>query len=216
MPALKSTDARLYRRWVLHCTAGELIGFGGIPVIGGALAFMLTQSLSTEVRAAIIYVVAVAGGFGEGAVLAWFQLRVLGSVFPTLQRRAWLRSTALAAALAWSLGYLTPTLDDIFGIPPAAQIAIWIPAGCIILISIGYAQARVLRDVVARPARWVTSNVLGWLAGLIWTFALPALLPETAPIAVWIGTFVVAGVLMGLTVGLVTGFTLLRLAGERA
>ena len=71
------TDSRLtrYRRWVFVCTAGELLGFGGIPVLGGALAIWLTSDLPEAARSLTLFLVAVFGGLGEGAVLALFQLR---------------------------------------------------------------------------------------------------------------------------------------------
>ena len=81
----------------------------------------------------------------------------------------------------------------------------------LILVSIGAAQAWVLRRLVEKPHQWLMANALGWLTGLPWTFVLPALLPETAPLGVWVVTFVIAGVLMGLTVGLVTGVALLKM-----
>jgi hypothetical protein len=106
---------------------------------------------------------------------------------------------------------LAPSLDDVFGLSPTIQIAIWIPAACLILVSIGGAQAWALRGIIERPQRWLAANVCGWLAGLPWTFILPALLPDGTRIEFWIATFAVAGVLMGLTAGLVTGVFLLRL-----
>lgn len=201
----------LFRRWILYCTVGELVGFGGIPVLGGAIVFSLTAELPSESRSLVLYAVAAVGGLGEGAVLAWFQLRVLHERFPTLDARQWIVATALAASVAWMLGMLAPTLDDVLRVSPATQLAIWIPASVLILLSIGAAQAWVLRQVVERPKRWITANVLGWLLGLTWTFALPALLPDSTSVVVWIATFVLAGMLMGLTVGVVTGFTLVRL-----
>jgi len=209
---MSPASSSLYRRWILYCTLGELVGFGGIPVLGGALAFWLTADLPPDLRSLLLYGVAVIGGLGEGAVLAWFQLRVLRQIFPQLNGRRWAQATAVAACLAWLLGYLAPTLDDLFGISPAAQIAIWIPAGIVILLSIGTAQAWVLRDVTQRPHRWIVGNVLGWLLGILWTFVLPAMVPENAPMMVWVSTFVLAGILMGLTVGIVTGRVLVRLA----
>jgi len=208
---MDAANALLYRRWVVACTAGELIGFGGIPVLGAALALALTQSLPPGGRSIVLYVVAVAGGLGEGAVLALFQYHVLGLLLPALRKRAWVMATAGAAALAWACGMLAPLLDDLVGLTATAQVAIWVPASVLILISIGGAQAWALRGSVEKPQRWLLANVLAWLAGLPWTFVLPALLPETAPMTVWIATFVVAGVLMGLTVGLVTGIAVLRL-----
>ena len=204
-------DAALYRRWVFACTAGELIGFGGIPVLGAALALMLTQGLAPEVRSVTLYAVAVVGGLGEGAVLAWFQLLVLGAHLRQLSRRRWIGATAAAAAFAWACGMIAPLLDDLVGLAPAMQVAIWVPASVAILVSIGGAQAWALRGVVEAPWHWLVANVIAWLAGLPWTFVLPALLPESAPMPVWIGTFVLAGVLMGLTVGLITGLAVTRM-----
>lgn len=206
-----STPSTVYRQWIFYFMCGELVGFGGIPVLGGALAIHLTASISPDLRSLLLYAVAIVGGLGEGAVLAWFQLRVLRQLIPALSSRRWMLATAIAASIAWMLGYLAPTLDDLFGISPITQIAIWIPAGVLILFSIGIAQAVVLRDFIEQPRRWVTVNALGWLLGLPWTFILPAMVPEDAPVIVWISTFILAGVLMGLTVGAVTGRLLMEL-----
>jgi len=204
--------SRIYRQWILNFTCGELVGFGGIPVLGGVLAIQLTGSMSPDLRSLLLYAVAIVGGLGEGAVLGWFQLRVLRQVLPELRGRRWILATAVAASVAWMLGYLAPTLDDLFDISPLLQIAIWIPAGILILLSIGTAQAWVLREFTDRPRRWIAANALGWLLGLPWTFVLPALVPEQASPLVWIAAFVVAGVLMGLTVGAVTGRLLIQLS----
>ena len=108
--------------------AVELIGFGALPVAGAAMALALTDGLSPDVRTLLLYAVAVIGGCGEGAVLAWFQLRVLRDVLPDIDARRWVLYTAAAAGGAWALGMLAPTLDDLFGISAAAQLAIWLPA----------------------------------------------------------------------------------------
>lgn len=205
-----SARKQLWRRWVVAFTAGELVGFG-VPVLGAAAGLALTQSLDPSTRALALYLIAVIGGLGEGAVLAWFQLRVLKPWLPALDPRRWLCATAIAAACAWACGMLAPTLDDLYGLSAATQIAIWIPASIIILLSIGSAQAWALAGVVERHRRWIGANVLGWLAGLPWTFVLPALLPPEAPAAAWITTFVLAGALMGATAGTVTGGFLVRL-----
>ena len=214
----RGVDARrsVWVRWTIAITLGELIGFGGIPVPGAAIALWLTDNLEPSARSLVLYGVAVAGGLGEGAVLGWFQMRVLSRLLPRLDSRQWILATAAAAGFAWALGMLAPTLDDLIGLNTAAQIAIWIPAGILILLSIGSAQAWVLRRIVERSSRWIVANVLGWLAGLPWTFALPAALPESAPPQVWIAAFVVAGVLMGVTAGAVTGVALLRLVPRHA
>jgi len=209
---MASTVPNLWRRWVVAFTLGELIGFGGLPVVLGTAAFALTDGLPTPTRSLLLYVVAIVAGFGEGIVLGWFQLRVLRACLPKINGKRWLVATGAAAAFAWACGMLAPTLDDLIGLSPAIQIAIWIPAGVLILLSIGLAQAYVLRGVVAQPRRWIVANVLGWIAGLPWTFVLPALLPDDSPGYVWITTFAIAGTLMGATAGSVTGVALRRLA----
>ncbi|HKI82116.1 MAG TPA: hypothetical protein VKA04_10755 [Pseudodesulfovibrio sp.] len=54
---------------MVACTVGELVGFGGIPVLGGVIALWLTGGLQAGERSLVLYVVAVLGGLGEGAVL---------------------------------------------------------------------------------------------------------------------------------------------------
>lgn len=201
---------------MLLCTSGELVGFVGVPVLGGAFALWLTSGVETATRSLLLYAVAVAGGFGEGAVLASFQLKVLTEIIPDVSKRRWILSTGLAAAFAWACGMLAPTLDDVLGISTRVHITIWVPASILILISIGSAQAWVLRNLVDNPGSWIAANSLGWLAGLPWTFVLPALLPDNAPTTWWIATFAIAAILMGLTVGLVTGRFLLRLRPTQA
>lgn len=201
----------LWRRWIVAFTLGELVGFAGIPAIGGIIAMAATADLEPAMRALTLYAVAVIGGLGEGTVLSLFQACVLRHWWPGLELRRWVGATAAAAALAWACGMLAPTLDDLIGLSATTQIAIWLPAGLFILCSIGAAQAWAIRGLVAQPRRWLLANVLGWLAGLPWTFVLPALVPESAPPAVWAATFGVAGLLMGITVGAVTGAFLVRM-----
>ena len=208
---MASNSADLYWRWVLACTVGEIIGFVGLPVLAGAAVLALTGDFDPALRSIILYATSAVGGLGEGAVLALFQLRVLRRHLTHLDGRRWVLYTACAASFAWLCGMLAPLLDDLFGLTPATQIAIWLPASVLILLSIGTAQSWVLRDVIKRPHRWIMANVTGWLLGLPWTFLLPALLPDNAPMPVWLSTFLVAGVLMGLTVGLVTGRLVIKL-----
>lgn len=203
--------SKIWRQWVINFTLGELIGFGGIPVLGGVSVLSITSNLGSDAQSLALYIVGIVGGFGEGAVLAWFQMRVLHGYLPQVEDSRWICATAAAASFAWAVGMLAPTLDALIGLSVTMQIAIWLPASLLILFSIGVAQAWVLNGKVEKPQRWITGNVIGWLAGLPWTFVLPALLPESAPMPVWVGTFAIAGVLMGVSAGAITGFVLIRL-----
>ena len=208
--AIIPEQAALWRRFVVAVTLGELIGFGGLPIAGGFVAMAFTDTLATGPRALVLYFVSIIGGFAEGAMLAWFQWRVLRSMWPALDLRRWIGHTGLAAALAWAFGMLPPTLDDMFGLSTAVQVGLWIVATLVILPSIGWAQSLVLRSHVADARGWIGANVLGWLLGLPWTFVAPALLPDDAPHWAFALAFIVAGALMGATVGAVTGRWLIR------
>lgn len=212
---MTSDERRLFGRWVRAFTLGELIGFGLLPALGGTLAYAASEGLAPTTRAVALYGVAVVGGLGEGAVLAWFQLGPLSEVFPALSRRRWVLHTAAAASVAWALGMLGPTLDEVTPLPVAAQVALGVASGVLILLSIGFVQARLLRPHTERSGAWLTANVVGWLLGLPFTFLAPALLPDDAPPLVFAGAFAIGGVLMGATVGAVTGVALLRLARTR-
>jgi hypothetical protein len=204
----------LFRRWVVAFTLGELIGFGLIPAVGGFLATVATEEMPRTPRALLLYAFAIIAGFGEGWVLARFQLHVLCEPFPKLDRRSYSLATGLAASIAWAAGMLTPTLDDIVGLPVPVTIALWVTAAMIILPSIGLAQARVLREHVSRPGRWVVANVVGWLVGLPWTFVLPAIVPDDAPAGAFVVAMIAGGTLMGASAGAVTGIWLSRMVRE--
>ena len=205
----------LLRRWVVAFAVGELVGFGLLPAMLGALAFELTGGMNATPRALLLYLVAIVTGFGEGAVLALFQLRVLRGVFPDLDARGFVVATGTAASVAWAAGMLVPTLDDVVGLSTPIQIGLWVAAAVVILPSIGIAQAWALRGVVERPGRWIVGNVLGWLLGLPWTFVLPALVPDGAPIGAFVAAMIVGGAVMGATAGAVTGVFLGRLVPTR-
>ncbi|MCC6876834.1 MAG: hypothetical protein IT378_21195, partial [Sandaracinaceae bacterium] len=106
---------------------------------------------------------------------------------------------------------LAPTLDEIVPLATWMHVAIVVPASIFILLSIGGVQARLLSRYVPSAWRWLLANVLGWLLGLPWTFVLPALVPDGAPIAVHALALAAGGVLMGATTGAITGLWVLRL-----
>src|SRR3990172_5456371 len=90
---------RLWRRWVVAVTLGELVGFT-IPSIVGGVAWALAAP------PVVLYATLVCAGAGEGAGLASAQWIVLREALPTLAARRWIAATSAAAAIAWSLGLL--------------------------------------------------------------------------------------------------------------
>jgi hypothetical protein len=205
----------LWRRWFVTVAIGESLAFCLIPALGGALAWWATGGMGPSSRALILYGVAIVAGFGEGALLAVFQSRVLAEEIYEFPKRRWLLGTSLAAGAAWAAGTLAPTLDDLVGLATWAQIAIWIPAGIFILLSIGGVQTLILKGVIyGRQSRWLTANVIGWLLGLPWTFVLPMLMPDDAPGWIFGVAMGAGGILMAITVAAITGMALVTLLRE--
>ncbi|MEI5585390.1 MULTISPECIES: hypothetical protein [unclassified Agromyces] len=195
-------------RWVGLTVVGEGVGFL-VPVTG----FWLAASLGLPAWST--WAVLVVAGAGEGALLGLGQSLALRGTRAAVPVGRWVAATAAAASVAWSIGMLPPTLDDL-GMPldfgaPVTWIAVGV-GGLVLLATIPVAQWPVLRAAgITRAWRWIPLNMAAWLVGLVFTFLPSPFVDEsTAPAAVFAG-FAVAGVLMALTVAIVTGWGLRRM-----
>ncbi|MEO3784512.1 hypothetical protein ABGB12_14340 [Actinocorallia sp. B10E7] len=146
---------RLWARWTLAVTAGEVTGFLVPAAVGAATA---------DASQFVQLVSLVAAGAVEGTLLGVSQGWVLRGMLPELPLGRWVRLTALAAACAWLLAMIPASLGGT--VPTAALIALMVPAGIAVLLSIGYVQWRVLRDLLPHAGRWIPGTAAGWLAGL--------------------------------------------------
>lgn len=196
-------------RWVVHATFGEFVGFMVPMSVWGALA---TAGLGD----AALYLPVVLAGAGEGAVLGWAQSRVLRDELTGFERGEWVRNTALAACVAWSLGMMPGMLSDSFGdrVPDVLLAIIGVSAVPVMLFSIGWAQSLVLRRHVAAAGRWVTVNALAWFAGLPFTFIALAAAPDDT--AARIACAAIGGLAMAAVVALLTGLVLRGLIEGRS
>jgi hypothetical protein len=185
-------------------TAGECVGFG-VPAAVGALLFALDAPQLAMVGPLV------AAGAVEGAVLGAAQAHVLRDALPTLAPARWIRATAAAAAVAWACGMLPNAIADTAGWGTPAVIAMWIPAGVVILLSIGGAQALVLRDHIEGAGWWLPANIGAWMVGVSAVFAAMTLVDEESP--AWAMGLVAAagGLAMAAIVAAVTGWALTRL-----
>jgi hypothetical protein len=191
-----------FRRWVTATTIGELLGFA-IPALAGA------GSAAAGVRPAAATALLVAAGAGEGTVLGWAQSRALRRDLPALPARSWIAATAAGAVIAWLIGMTPSTFyDQLSQLPAPLLMTLAVPAGLLLLATIGTAQWLVLRRHVRRAGVWIAANALGWLAGLVVVFAVLAAAPSEALVAVY---GVAGGLAMGATVALVTGPFMVRL-----
>lgn len=196
------------RRWILATTLGEMLAFL-TPAFVGSVAY--------DWHAELFFVVMVAAGLVEGAVLGAAQSLVLAREFLGFSRSAWAVVTALGAGAAWFLGMLPSTTYPLWqDWSPAVLLPLGLVMGLALVSSIGFAQWLVLRRHVARSRTWVPVNALAWLVGLGLLFAVATpLWREGQSTAVVIGIGAVGAFVMALTVAVVTGLWLARLVHPR-
>ncbi len=217
-PRLPSTaqPQLLRERWILACIAGEILGFGLFPVLLGSGVIYALSNQSQVEQALGLYIASIFLGFAEGAVLASFQYTVLVRALPQLPRVLWVTATGFAAATAWALGMLQPTLDALLELPTWLSIVLWVVAALLVLPIIGVAQAYTLHRASIRGGRhWIGYNVAAWLSGLPWTVVAPSLLPDDSPTWHFAIALVAGGVLMAISFAVVTSFGLGKL-GDRS
>ncbi|NEW43249.1 hypothetical protein GV794_05175 [Nocardia cyriacigeorgica] len=149
---------RLWRRWFALVTIGEVLGFAA----PAAAAVTIGQIDST--LAAVTMLMA---GLVEGAVLGWFQARVLHSAIPDLDTRRWILATALGALTAWTVAIALMASNGLQGWPTAAAIPVLASGALVIIFSLGVPQWFVLRDHLAEADGWIGASAAGWIAGLL-------------------------------------------------
>jgi hypothetical protein len=174
-----------------------------VPALVGATAYAVGVPDGAAVPLAVI------AGAAEGAVLGFAQSSVLRHEIAGFDRRAFVTATASAAAFAWAIGMPLGTYGH--SLPLLVLVPAVAVGGAAILLSIGAAQAFVLKRYVARAGRWVAANAVAWLVGLVVPFAGMALVDEGDP--AWL--VAIAGVLSGLgmaaVVAAVTGIAIVAL-----
>ena len=170
-----------YRRWIVACTAGELVGIGVATSVGLAINTLIGEPLSLGIRLLTLGTFAAVGAV-EGTALAGFQWRVLHTRLPRLRAAEWIGVTAGLAVAGWILG-MTPSLF-MSQEPTAAQgepglmlvLLMAALAGAGAGICFGAAQWFVLRRHAERAARWIWIQVPAWALAMAAIF-LGASLP---------------------------------------
>jgi len=198
-----------YRRWIVACAAGELVGIG--VATGAALAVnaLVGEPQSLASRLATLATFAAVGAV-EGAALAGLQWRVLRERLPRLRAGEWIGVTVALAVAGWTLG-MTPSL---FGNQEAAApeepglrvvLLVAALAGAGAGLCFGAAQWFILRRHAERAGRWIWIHVPAWALAMSGIF-----LGASLPVAESSGWFIaltgaMGGVLGGLLLGAVTG-----------
>jgi nucleotide-binding universal stress UspA family protein len=173
-------------RWILAVSVGEGVGFA---IATSVAILIIVVGIDGPARLALVIV----GGAFEGAALALGQYLGMREGRPVAWQ--WIAATALAAAIAWTLGMMPSTVGMDLS-EPVALVALGF-GGIVLLASIPVAQWLVLQ----RPGtfRWVPVNAGAWAVAILWTFAPSPFIDEHSPLGLVAATFVVAGVLMAVT-----------------
>ncbi|MEO6199679.1 MAG: hypothetical protein ABIX44_00790 [Cryobacterium sp.] len=207
-PTLRDESA-LLGRWVVWVAVGESLGF-----LAPALAWLSATLLNPAATVPAL----VAAGAAEGALLGWAQARVLKRRIPALSAPRWIGGTALAASLAWLIGELAGENPSVWQAwPVGAQIGVGVPAGALLLCSVGFAQWLELRRHLPRSGWWVAGSAAAWCLGLavFLGVASPLWQPgQPLPLVIMIG--VLAAILMAVSMALATGLVLVRLLRRAA
>ena len=165
---------------------GEGVGFA---IAGGVAILTIVGGIDDPAR----YLLIVAAGACEGAALATGQVLGMRTDRPPAGR--WIGATAVAAALAWTLGLLPSTLGLDIGSPGAAVLVV---IGAVVLLA-SIPVAQWLAMARRGTFRWVPVNMGAWAVAILWTFAPSPFIDERSPIALVAALFVLAGVLMAVT-----------------
>ena len=199
-----------YRRWIVACTAGELVGIAVATSAGLSLNTLIGEPRSLGGRLLTLATFAAVGAV-EGTALAGFQWRVLRTRLPRLRAAEWIGVTVALAVAGWIVG-MTPSLFMSHE-PTAAQeerglmvvLLLAAMAGAGAGLCFGAAQWFILRRHAERAARWIWIHVPAWALAMTAIF-LGASLP-TAEWSAWSIALagVAGGVSGGVLLGVVTG-----------
>jgi len=199
----------LWRRWTVAVTLGELAGFT-VPALA---AVTMTRA---DAPSWLLYSAMLPAGAVEGACLGFAQVLVLRRYLPQVSGVAFTTATAVGASVAYALGMLPSTVGERMDDVPAVLLVLLVGAGApVLLLSIGVAQALVLRRSGLDPWWWIVATAGAWMVALavFLTVATPLWQPGQ-PLAIAAGIGIVAGGLMAATAAALTGFAAAHLVRE--
>lgn len=198
-----------YRRWIVACATGELVGIGIATASAVAFNTWIGEPLSTSGRLAVLGAFALVGAI-EGGVLASLQWRVLRARLPRLRAGEWVGVTIAVAVAGWVVG-MVPSLfvNQPQPTPEEPGLAVVLSlaalAGGAAGLCFGSSQWFVLRRHAERAHRWIWIHVPAWALAMA-AISLGASVPR-ADWAPWsIGLSGLAGgALGGVLLGAISG-----------
>jgi hypothetical protein len=204
-----------YRRWVMACTAGELIGISVAAAVAVTVNTVFGEPQSLSARLLTLGVFAVVGSI-EGAALAGLQWRVLRERLPRLRLHSWVGATVAIAVIGWIAG-MTPSLflrDEPTIQPEPALTSILLLAAAVGAgagLCFGAAQWVVLRRHAQHAGRWVWIHAPAWAVAMSAIFLGASLPGMDSPTWIIVVAGALGGVLGGVSLGLISGVVAQRL-----
>lgn len=198
-----------YRRWIVACMTGELVGIGVATASAVAFNTWIGEPQTIGGRLAVLATFAVVGAI-EGGVLAGLQWRVLRARLPRLRAGEWIGVTIAIAVAGWIVG-MVPALfvshaqaaADEPGLAFVLSLAAL--AGGAAGLCFGAAQWFVLRRHAERAHRWIWIHIPAWALAMAAIF-LGASIPggDWAPWSIGLSGLA-GGALGGLLLGAISG-----------
>ncbi len=217
------TRRQLWLRWVIANSLGEMIGLGATFAVA-AFYFTTMQGQPGAESVVAGFLVAVASGGIEAAVVGLAQWWAMHPIFLTISLRSWCLATLVGALLAYLLGYLPSTLMSLAEETTQAQPAAEPPQVVVMLLAAGmglvggavlsFAQWLVLRKPVQGSWIWIPANMGAWALGMPLIFWGIDTAQKGQP--AWQAVLIIAVSLLaaGAAVGAVHGAALVRLAKQ--
>jgi hypothetical protein len=146
---------RLWRAWVVANAAGEWVGLAIPTTVGIVLAH---EPGLTSTRPGLTAMAMVLAGTLEGTVVGISQWLMIRRVIPAILAWAWIKWTALGAAIAWTLGVIPSLLmheavsggADVGQLSDLMQFGLAAAMGSLLGPVLAFPQWLVLRHHVAK------------------------------------------------------------------
>lgn len=219
-PVYGNNDSHwIYRAWVRSCVLGTVLALTASAMVSVTVSIYLTQYRPEVYSVVAIALVAITAAL-EGAVIGYFQWRLLRRVFPTMSGGTWIGATMIAAGSGCLLSWLptsfalTSALASRVGdvtVGTAAVVRISLVTGALIGLVWGVAQHAVLRLHVHQAASWILASTVVWTISF-GPLYFAAFVPDrtTSPL-IHILLAAGGGLVLGSVMGLVHGRVLVTL-----
>ena len=205
--------------WLWSCALGSAAAMSISALAAVVVRTYLAQYRSGTHQVVGAELMALAAGL-EGAVIGYFQWRVLRRLFPTMTSGPWVATTMIAAGSGCLLSWLptsfalTSVLASRIGdvtMGPLVIARISLVTGALIGLVWGVAQYAVLRLHAHRAGSWIVASTMSWTVSFAWLY-LAAFWPDrTVSPVIHVALGALAGLVFGLVSGLLQGHVLARL-----